>query len=83
MWPDIGRWNRIELKLVSFVKPHHAYEVVVGKSGPIKCRFWDALHCNAPQMRSIDPSAFESESLHSLVWMINIKVYIRSTTATL
>ena len=31
-----------------------------------------------PQMRSIDPSAFESESLHSLVkiemaWMITIK----------
>ena len=48
VWPDIGKWNRIELKLVSFVKPHHAYEVVRGKRGPIKCRFWDALHCTAP-----------------------------------
>ena len=44
-----------------------------GESGPIECR----LRVQ-PQMRSIDPSAFESESLHSLVkiemaWMITIK----------
>ena len=43
-----------------------------GESGPIECRFRVQ-----PQMRSIDPSVFESESLHSLVkiemvWMITI-----------
>ena len=35
--------------------------------GPIKCRF--RVH---PQMRSIDPAAFESSSSHSLARMKNV-----------